>query len=85
MKTEVLFNPNNFYPKYGTQHACPYGYNTYGINQHAYNFSSFASLTSCYLFTIYDHGRHLFEVMGTIYLKRVITSMSTDGFLLNFI
>ena len=23
MKTEVLFNHNYFYPKYGTQHACP--------------------------------------------------------------
>ena len=34
MKTKVLFNHNNFYPKYGTQHACPYGYNTYGSNQH---------------------------------------------------
>ena len=22
-ENEVLFNPNNFYPKYGTQHACP--------------------------------------------------------------
>ena len=38
MKTEVRFNHNNFDPKYGTQHACPYGYNTffftYGSNQH---------------------------------------------------
>ena len=34
MKTEVLLNHNNFYPKYGTQHACPYGYNTYDSNQH---------------------------------------------------
>ena len=32
MKTEFLFDHNNFYPKYGTQHACPY--NTYGSNQH---------------------------------------------------
>ena len=31
MKTEVLFNHSNFYPKYGTQHACPYGYNTYMV------------------------------------------------------
>ena len=31
---EVLFNHNNFYPKYWTQHVCPYGYNTYGSNQH---------------------------------------------------
>ena len=29
MKTEVLSNYNNFYPKYGTQHFCPYGCNTY--------------------------------------------------------
>ena len=34
MKIEVLFNQNYFYPKYGTQHACPYGYTTYGSNQH---------------------------------------------------
>ena len=27
MKTEVFFyNHNNFYLKYGTQHACPYGF-----------------------------------------------------------
>ena len=31
MKTEVLFNHNNFCLKYGTQHACPYGYNTYVV------------------------------------------------------
>ena len=30
MKTEILFNYNNFYPKYGTQQACPYDYNTHG-------------------------------------------------------
>ena len=34
MKTEVLFNHNNFYLKNGTQHACPYGYNTYDSNQY---------------------------------------------------
>ena len=34
MKTEVFFNYNYFYPKYGTQQACPYGYNTYVSNQH---------------------------------------------------
>ena len=28
MQAEVLFNHNGFYTKYGTQHACPYGYNT---------------------------------------------------------
>ena len=31
MKTEVLSNHNNFYSKNGTQHACPYGYNTYMV------------------------------------------------------
>ena len=35
MKTEVLFNHNDFYPKYGTKHACTYGYNTYGSNKHS--------------------------------------------------
>ena len=30
-ETEVLSNHNNFYPKYGTQHACPHGYNTYMV------------------------------------------------------
>ena len=34
MKIEVIFNHNNFYPKYGTQHACPCGDNIYGNNQH---------------------------------------------------
>ena len=34
METEVPFNPNNIYPKYGTQHAFPYRYNTYESNQH---------------------------------------------------
>ena len=29
MKTEVLFDHNKFYFKHVTQHACPYGYNTY--------------------------------------------------------
>ena len=29
MKTEVLSNHNNFYPKKGTQNACPHGYNTF--------------------------------------------------------
>ena len=32
MNTEILFNHNNFYLKYGTQYACPYGYNTYGMS-----------------------------------------------------
>ena len=31
MKTEVLSNHKYFYPKYGTQHACPYGYYTYMV------------------------------------------------------
>ena len=34
MKTEFLFNHNNFYPKYGTQLAFTYGNNTYESNQH---------------------------------------------------
>ena len=34
METEFLFNHNNLYPKYGTQHGGSYGYNTYGSNQH---------------------------------------------------
>ena len=29
-----FYNHNNLYPKYDTQQACPYGYNTYGSNQH---------------------------------------------------
>ena len=29
-----FYNHNNFYPKRGIQRACPYGYNTYGSNQH---------------------------------------------------
>ena len=34
MKIEVPFNQINVYPKYGTQHAHPYGYNAYGSNRH---------------------------------------------------
>ena len=29
---KVLLNHNDFYPKYGAQHAYPYGYNTYSSN-----------------------------------------------------
>ena len=29
-----FYNHNDLYPKCGTQHACPYGFNTYGSNQH---------------------------------------------------
>ena len=36
MKTKVLINHNNFYPKYGIQYASRYGYNIFSSNQHVY-------------------------------------------------